>query len=439
MLGRLVARRGEPLSRTEERLAWTTTILLTASLFLPFAARYVLLGVINLPKMEGFAATIGMSPTNAAGVLAVAILFLAARPSWTTLKVWLPIALVCEGLYLHNLPDVLTTFQTLLSAGGGIGLAGLAALAYQSFLDPVPEARARARIFLKMGIILVLFPLTMGGLLGALSNFTREVWDGYGFIVEGCLGFYPSFEVAGFLAENQSIQGLFHAVYSRLPIIVIVALVLTLHLTTKCHFDLFQAYILSGILVFPFYLMLPMIGIDYFLGPKYYPLGEIPDYTIPKTVLADPRLPRSCIPSIHTSSILMAYWSVKRISPLLSYLYLSLTVATLVSALDPRVGHYVIDFVGAFPFTLGCVALACQPSESRPRSLIWQCAAIGFFLTALVSLSIRWYATTLAEYPVLTWLGFAAIVAVSIWQESRLWTSWSPAPKGSLETAEEAA
>lgn len=424
MLDKLLGPRDAPLNPAERGLARATVYLLLFSLIFPFLMRYLFLGVVNLPKMQGFAESIGMAPQNAAAFLAVSILYLWSRPNQLNLQLTALLCLLAEAAYLYNLPETLNWYQKLLSVGGGIGLATLIGLAIQAISDPSEPARQRARISLRVGIIVVLFPLFMGALLGLLSNFTPLVYDGFGFVVEGSAGFYPSVEVARFLATHKWAFSLMVAIYTRLPIFVLFALILSLHRPADCHFNLFSAFVLSGLIVFPFYYLLPMVGIDYFLGSKYFPLGEIPVYTTPEPVPSDPRLPRSCTPSIHATSILMAYWAVRSFSPALKKLYAFLVITTLIAALGPNVGHYAIDFVGAFPYTLGCIAFCCKDSPQRSLTYCYAIGIAAFFTTAAVNLTIRWYATSLAAYPLITWSMYALIIGACFYLESELSRRW---------------
>lgn len=357
---------------------------------------------------------------NASGFASIFVLFLMARPEkrifWTVLGT----AVVLEAYYLLAfLPSTLTWSTKFVSSGGGFAVAGLLGLLCQSMLGPSLPGKTRARIMTRLALMLAFYPFTSAATLGALSQATPLVYDSHAYLLDGSLGFQMNFTVARFLESHSFLGLLFDTIYSRLPIWVVIGVALNVSYEKECYFDLLSAYLLAGVLVMGFYYILPMVGVDDYLGSHYWPLGEIPPTVPPVAVAAPDNFPRSCLPSMHAGWILLTFFCVRRINRSFALFFGGLTVITIFSAMSGPVGHYFVDFFPSFPFVLGCLALT---SKNVPGNRDWKLVSLlyGFGATTAVAALIRGYGPGLANYPGLVWPSLLIMVGVTIYLEHKL-------------------
>jgi len=361
-----------------------------------------------------------MDPMNASGFSSIFVLYLMARPERRAFWGVFSLAVVLElGYLIFFLPSDMAWSLRLISSGGGFAIAGLFGLFLQMFWNSPPPARQRAAYLLRLSVMLAIYPFTSAATLGALSQATPYIYDSYAFLIDGSLGFQPAFEVAKFLAEHPTLDLVLSAFYTRLPLWVAVGFFLNLVYEDRCYFNLLLAYIVAGIIVMGFYYVLPMVGIDDYLGSKYWPLGPLPQDVEAKLILAPPELPRSCMPSMHVCWILLTFFCVRRISRTYSLCFGFLVAVTLVSAMAGSVGHYFIDFFPSVPYALACQALTTYASKENKT---WRVVGVAYGLGAnLIMVSaIRFFGPWLAQNPWLVWPSLALMVAVALYLESKL-------------------
>ena len=393
-----------PLTRSERELSSLSWLILIVATLTPFLARYATFHSLAPPRFDRFFADVGLSPMNAAGFAACAVLFFLTRPTKDQRESYLVLAIVSEAFYLANLPYELDMLSRLLALGGGLGLAALLSLIYLSLFSPIPEQKARSRIYLRLALTLACYPLVTGGLLSVLSYLTPMAFDPYIYNVEGSLGFLPSFELAKFQDQHPIFTSFLLSLYSRLPLWIVLAFAVCQLYPQRSYTNIFSAFIFSGMAVFPLYYALPLIGIDDLLKSPIWPSGTPPETLLPGLIDADPSLPRTCIPSMHASWILIPYLGVRRISWQASIGYLFLAVSTILAALGPTIGHYLLDMIPAFPFTVAWLAFAAPASTPEVRRKKWVVFTVGNFLTLAYILGLRWGSTVLAAHGILFWL-----------------------------------
>lgn len=420
MLESLEAAHKRPLNEFEQGLRKLTWVLLLAALVFPTLVRLVVLGVWWLPDFTVFLRAVGMDPMNASGFSSIFVLFLGALPRRALLAVIVGLGVLLEAYYIGGfLPSQMSLFQKFLASGGGFAIAGLIGLALQAALPGATGAKQRAGSFLRVSIILALYPYSMAAVMGSLSQMTPMVYDSHAYLVEGSLGFHLSFQVANFLVHHPGLSAFFELIYSRLPVWVVIALLANVFRYRKCTFNLFLAYVISGIGAVGFYYFIPMVGIDYYLGSPTWPMGPLPDTVKPILHPAPPDLPRSCLPSMHACWILLPYFCVRRVSKGWSRFYLFLVLTTLVAAMRASIGHYSIDFVASFPYALAVIALTTRGTEQNTHWR-WKSLAFGVGATLGCVLALRWFGPGLAYLPWFTWPMMAWVVVASFYLENRL-------------------
>ena len=408
-----------PLSQGERLLSRTAWVILAAAIAVPAVIRLIIFGQVGVPAFRSFYEVVGMSPMNASGFAAVAILYLLARPSKGHLMATGLLAVVLESVYLANLPYDFALFDRLLRFGGGCGLAGLFGLCHLAVLGPGSGSRQRARTYLAMALVLALYPIASGALIGVLSHLNPLVFDAYGYYLEGSLGVWPSFEAARLQALEPALARPLYFVYSRLLIWLMLALALNLIYEERCYSTMFPAFAASGLVALFYAHFLPMVGIAVFVGSSGWPLGPLPPPMALKLVPAPADAPRTCVPSMHACWILIAYFSVKGISPKIRFSYIFLLLTTLVSALGPRIGHYLLDFVPAVTFAVSWQAITAKPAPGTQR------LRLGIFLggqaaTIFYLLTIRWNVVFWGSHAYAFWGMSLALVVVSLLLEGKL-------------------
>lgn len=420
MLSKFFNSHQQELSPFEKQLVKVSWALLVAALLFPTLVRLTVLGVWWTPSFTIFFRAVGMDPMNASGFASIFVLFLGARPSRDSFRVILGLALALEVYYLlFYLPPEMDAFTKIISSGGGFAVAGLLGLTYQAARAGNPSARRRAALMLRISVVLALYPFTSATILGVLSQMTPMVYDSHGYLFEGSLGFHISFETARYLQLNPLAGAFFTAIYSRLPIWVMIAFVLNVFYEKRCYSNLLTAYILSGVFVVGLFFVIPMVGIDYYLGSTYWPLGPLPSTPGAKLFQAGSDLPRSCLPSMHVCWILLPFFCVRRLSPTAAWCYGILVFTTIISAMSAAIGHYFIDFIASVPYALAFQALTAYRTPNNGR---WRIIGLTYGLgtTFLYALSLRLAGPSMASHPSLSWGLLLVMLAGSLWIENRL-------------------
>lgn len=396
----------------------------TVYLFWSFALVAVLGKVMieagtGLPDFSDFFRIVGLHPMNASGLAAAIILFFCARPTAASCKVVLVLGLLFEAYYFFHVLAGFPFQYRVSVAGPGLALAGVLGLVYQSAMDSFPPARLRARAMLRVAGIMAMYPLVGEPCLAFLSWSSVEVYDPFGYTVEGCLGFWPCNEVALFLSQHPWLDHLLAAIYARLPVFVMLGFAINLVYSERCYTNVFFTFIASGLAAWAFYPLLPMVGVEDYVGRPPYPSPELPTPVPLQTIPAPAHLPRTCFPSMHGTWILLPFFTVKRVSRWWAWFFGIITFLTIVATVHALVGHYFLDVVASFPFTVLFLALLARKT-ARNRTLRWRIAGLCLGFTVVMALGIRYFTPQLAAYPYLTWGVFLAGILGSIWLEEIL-------------------
>lgn len=362
----------------------------------------------------------GFSPMNASALTALYVAFLMCRPGKSQIQWSLLLGSLAEALYqVWLLPTEMTLVPRLISMGGGFGLVGLLGIVVLYFRATEPNAKNRCQTCLLTGLCLLFYPLAASKGIGTLSLLSPLVYDSHAYLLEGALGFYPAQEVARFLLENPNFHYFSLAIYSRLPLFIFIGIWWNIRSEGRCYTSVFLSFLLGGALAFPFFFLLPMVGIDLYIGTPPWPLLELPHIAESQLVEAPSSFPRTCLPSLHTTWVMIPFFALRRLSLGHNLFFGAVAILTLISALAPSVGHYALDLFVGVPFSLGVVALAAKKNE-RNRRARTQCLLFGFGIPLVSVLGLRYFPALLAQYATLSWTLLAVAVIVTFLLESRL-------------------
>lgn len=408
------------ISPTEEKMAfWAKTILILYLLVIVSFATFITSKVPDI-DLSFFFHMNGFDPMNASGFAALYVCFLGCRPNKSQLYLSFVLSGILEMAYQFLFLPPSTDLRThLLTLGGGVGAAGLLCMIGLYFWESNPTRRRRISIWFMSGLCLALYPLASTKVIASLSWLTPGAVDAHVYRFEGSLGFFPSQVVAATLANSDWLSLIFLSVYCRLPVFVFIAFWLNAQYPTKSYFEIFLAFFAGAMVSFPYYLVLPMVGLTIFIGMPPWPLETLPNIQDFKAVSAPPNFARTCLPSMHTTWILMFYFCVKRMSKILNLLGIAIVVLTLLSTVSAIVGHYSVDVFVSFPFCLAFMALTCKSrlSNQKIRAI---CIAYGLGTTALWSFAFRFAPEVMLKNAPSLWTLMLASCGVTLWLESQL-------------------
>lgn len=373
---------------------------------------------IPLADFSVYMETVGFDGVNMAGLTGVFVLFLCARPSRGLLLAMALLAGAVEVTLFPLRPDGMGTLERLNLIGLGPSLGGVLGLTWVA-VRASGRQRERAVGLLAVCGVLLLY----GGLsvlfMSFLSYCTPAVCDAFIYRLEWTWGFPPPVLLARFLKENPVADLVIMGVYMRLTLFIAIALYLNLTYPGQTSSDLVFGFLLAMALSMPLYLVLPMVGIDHYMGSPPWPLGEPPREFRVDWVQAPPWLPRTCAPSLHTAWILLFYFSMSRRGRWGIALGAAAVVFTLMGALSAAVGHYLVDLVVAVPLAVGVSAWATflTPGNRRFRQRL---AGAGVAFTALSMLLLRLAPDLVYRLAWLFWLVQAVAIVGFLIAEARL-------------------
>ena len=392
-----------PVSPLEKDLDRFSRYLLLFYLFFSVSLGVVLSYLGFLAVFSGYFPLSGFNPMNASALAGLYVALLACRPEKGLIQWSVGLSVLAEIFYQALvIPESSGLYDRLLTVGGGTGLVGLGFMIHLFLSASTPQARSRARAFLLAGLCVLLYPIAAGKGMGLLSQLSPNVWDSHLYALEGAWGVFPAQIVARFLAEHFALHYLALAVYSRLPLFVFIGIYLGARYPERCYPNVLVAFVGAGLMAFPFFLLLPMVGIDVFVGTPPWPLGEMPALTRWGPVQAPAGYPRTCLPSLHTTWVLIFYFAVSRLSVAWKGFALVVVLLTLLSALGPSVGHYSLDLLLAVPYCLGIMAMATPATENN-RAVRRASLAFGFGSLLFWVLAFRFFGHGLAALPALSW------------------------------------
>lgn len=245
-----------------------------------------------------------------------------------------------------------------------------------------------------------------------------QVYDQILYSLDFLLGFQPSFLLAR-IGDCTTVTRLFLVgIYAWLALWLVLAKTASYVQEKRCPVHAFTLFCLIGTLGSLLYYLVPAVGISELCG-QAFPFGSLPIPQDPLKIIEAPlSMPRNCMPSLHLSWILAAFWVVEDLNPQWRRWGLFLVITTLLATIN--VGHhYLIDLATAVPFTLSLYALTAKLNAHTQKLKIWATVwgGLGILLTML---SIRLVPELLLKAGCLTWLGLALIVGVSLYLRRQL-------------------
>jgi hypothetical protein len=303
--------------------------------------------------------TWGLDPMNASGFLSIFVAFqLASSFDVRTRGLWVLAGLLVEFFVFLNRPFTWDFQSRLAAVGLGFGVTGVIGLGWQAHAFP----RVRTyRFLLLIATFLFLYPRDVDLCHSLLANWTPQVFDPTGIVIDRLWGREPVVDLTNWL---QTTGGLFplRLIYVELPLCLCLAIYWNYTAAERSSFNFLKAFLLSTGLGFLCYAILPMVGPLVFYS--HIPWRE--SWNECSTNLSLP-LSRGCMPSLHATWGWLIFRAFADLGPRGWKLGGLFCLFTSVS-IFPVGGHYLIDIVPALPLATLVWAL----SSWHPR---WKLAA----------------------------------------------------------------
>ena len=271
-----------------------------------------------------------------------------------------------------------------------------------------------------------------------------KTYDLYLYIVDGSLGFQPSFMAGKAMAASYLFRAACLMAYLSLPFVM--ALVYALRQpkgTEQPSWDIIVLLMTAGFGGWALYNIVPATGPIYVFGSAF-PFQTLPYHNLSKlfleTIPVRPDAPRNAIPSLHVAWVVLLYWSSKGFSRSLRIflaIYLALTVVSTLGTGE----HYFVDLIAGLPFALFVQALV-SPGIKAAFSRRTIVAGSGLGLTFGWLMIVRFAPKSMLISPILPWTLVGATVA-TVWMLNSWYSASSrqsdvadatTLPNGSLQT-----
>ena len=387
-------------------------ILLLIQLFFP---ENLFSGAENF---DDYVKLIGVGGSNSA-FLALALYYLALPIVWWELICLSGVSILLEFLGLIGGTDI-SLWSIFTMAGWRTGLVFTVGIILRLIREP--SQRVRAVGLLSIIACLGVTSLFTFRIMQLLTYLYPVVFDSWGFLADSTWGGQPSIAIAKFQGGLPKLEYAVLFFYAKLAFFQSLATVLVIRFSQKCYNDVFAASVLLGVFSMAlYYHILPMIGIDDYLGGvKVYPNSQLPDISPNPSLFRAPGIyPRTCAPSMHAAWILSAYLAVCRVNLKIRLVGLVVVLMTILGTMNRLVGHYFLDIVAALPLVVAVQGLTAWPTEEnwiwRKRNMI-----LGFLGCALYLGSIRFLPGILFQTPILFAVFQVLLVLTCLWSEHRL-------------------
>jgi len=384
-------------------------------------------------------------------------LFLVAARSLNLVEPFLPLAIAGGFIfYFRSSPKVPEQVAwLLLSAGfalvvhfprgtnwtntgsGILALFGLGALCMLGlrWLWSGPIERPRTYAMLAPAASLVFFVFSAQRALNLGSLLYPKTFDLSLYVVDGSLGFQPSFLLGRAIMASAALRIAAALAYISLPFFM--ALIYALRLpkrTEQPSWDMVTLFMLAGIGGWALYNLVPATGPGYVFGADF-PWRALPYATLPKLALdripVPVVFPRNAMPSLHMAWVVLLFWNSRglaRAIRIFMFIYVALTMTAAMGVGE----HYFVDLVAGLPFALFVQAVV-WPGDKPKFSQRASGAAAGLGLTMAWMLLVRFGAKWMLVSPILPWALITA-TGIAVWMVR----AWSLAlPARSLQAADE--
>lgn len=352
-------------------------------------------------------------PFFASGIAGALPLLLSTRPSVRT-----RLLVVAGGVQLALAVCALLGELRLVPFLLFPGFFSLGALVHGSFRGPA-EQRPQLRLRLLESLLLASFVPLTSFLLSLTTLLNPTTFDGVLQAVELSLGMSPERLAFRFFFQAPWLEQLCLLVYVTLPLVFPILIALRQDAPGGRRTSPLGAFLLVAAGGYTLYMLFPVVGPLFAFGPRHADeaMGVeklLAGSTQPLRSFA----PRNCMPSLHTSWALIAFWYSRGLRTWIRALFGLFLGLTLLATLGLGL-HYTVDLVVAVPFTLAiltfCMPLAPEAARTRARLLAGCTATVVLWLLVL-----RFAPKLLCLSPLVTWAACLLTVAGALWGERRL-------------------
>ncbi|MHB2021228.1 MAG: phosphatase PAP2 family protein [Candidatus Xenobia bacterium] len=349
------------------------------------------------------------------GIFSIFVTYLTVPRRRGEMATVLLLALVLEIIIYHSRPESWAVDRRLYRIGFGIGVAATVGLLAR-VLSSKGDERFYAGTLLLIGLIWLLFPATGMYFHRLVVRHAPLVFDGHAYTIDGTFGFQPAQQVCLWIRQSDFWHNAMYWLYQELPLLMTVATLLSLHWPKRAYPNVLLIFIVMGFASYLSYSVLPMVGINLWVGNAHWPNGPLPA-TGDLTPWAEPDgWTRNCFPSMHMAWMLAIYLSVRRIHPMVRAALLACVIGMVGSTLD--IGcHYATDLVGSFPWVVMFLCMTASNVALKDRLPILAAASVMFF--SVLGL-VRWAPMALASHPVFTAVFVPLVIAGSLALEHQL-------------------
>ena len=372
-----------------------------------------LAGVGKSPLGMAYANSVA-DPFYQAALAGSVLIFFVSRPTGRDLAgllgAGLAASLALKGLGLA-LGNDLPLFCHLLL---GFALASVSLLARRVRAGTGPD-RERALALLLLAALIPGFTIINAFFIPLSIELCPSTYDGLLYAVDGAFGAQPSFLAGQLLVRWPLLANVAMVVYNTLPFEFVLVLLLQLRVGRLPNGSVFWPFISAAVVGFLVYLVFPVVGPVY-LFEKDFPHAPPAIHEVLAVPPAVPDVPRNCMPSLHTTWVLLLWWHARPLARWARALAGTYLVFTLLATLGYGV-HYACDLLVAFPFALAIQAAWTPGASSVRRWAVGGGAALTLFWLLLLLLGWR----LLAASPVLLAVGTVLTVAGSLLGERLLY------------------
>lgn len=256
------------------------------------------------------------------------------------------------------------------------------------------------------------------------------VYDMMQYTADGLLGMQPSFIVTGFLRTHDYLNQLMVFIYYYLPLWMMIPQIICFRrgnksiLVSNCYGVPAVTYVIAAVLGTMCYRYFPAVGPAVFFGSNVFPYGLCPSmpiesvkavefplfiqYSVVKEV-SQLAICRNCMPSLHLTYILCAFFYVCNVNRFLNLVYFALSFLTLCSAFSVG-GHWATDFLVAVPFVALCLGVTWNRTA---KCLNYWLAAFGGLSTFGIMYLLKNHISICAAHAGVYLLGIFAVDFVS--------------------------
>jgi len=303
-----------------------------------------------------------------------------------------------------------------------LGLTGALIIAVRWF----QLRRNLSRWTLAPAVLCVAYVFFRVWIFGRTSTTSSDTFDLYTLYADLSFRFNPS-PWCNRCVERAGLYPLVSVVYESLVLAIATTYALSLGRRGQ-PVRVVAVMVLAGFAGIEAYRLLPACGPVYLLGSECF-TGELPA-TCATVTAADlrpfplePSFPRNAMPSLHVGWALLVCWICTDMCRRSRWRWLALVYLILTMLATLAGGeHYLVDLVGAFPFSLALWALF-YPSGWGPQRIL---TTAGSCLALLVWIGIiRYFPGLLWSSVILPWLLSALLVGGAIYTFRRLSTRTS--------------